>query len=142
MAKNTSLSDNLVKAYQETHYQVYTQPPITLLIDQPNTGLAGLYQQHAVQSAAFITACNPASQQTEPEKNQQLQQQLADKLAAQGYPFIDGIGQDPKHQWPGEPSFLVLGITQKEAEALGRQFGQNAIVWVGEDTCPRLLLSI
>jgi hypothetical protein len=34
----------------------------------------------------------------------------------------------------------VFGISQKEAIQLGKEFGQNAIVWIPENSIPELLL--
>jgi len=37
-----------------------------------------------------------------------------------------GRGEDSS--WTPEPSFLVLGVTRKDAVALGRRYGQLAVV--------------
>jgi hypothetical protein len=34
----------------------------------------------------------------------------------------------------------VFGINQKDAIQLGKEFGQNAIVWISENCIPELLL--
>ena len=61
-------------------------------------------------------------------------------LAGRGFPCLPGVGQHPTNGWPGEPSVLALGVSRKEAVALGRQFGQNAVVWSGADGVPELIL--
>jgi len=33
-----------------------------------------------------------------------------------------------------------LGISQGDAEAMGRKYGQNAIVWAEDDAVPQLIL--
>jgi hypothetical protein len=56
-----------------------------------------------------------------------------------GVRFIDGIGQHPSTAW-GEPSFLVLGVSLETARELGVRHEQNAIIWVGSDAVPQLVL--
>jgi hypothetical protein len=65
--------------------------------------------------------------------NNERQAQLRGELDTGGYRIYEGegIGADPA--WTPEPSFLVLGIRQEDAVALGTRFGQNAIV-VGSST--------
>ena len=55
-----------------------------------------------------------------------------------GVLFI-GEGSDPEGEWPHEPSFLVVGISRAEAEALGRRFGQLAIVYARKGEPPELV---
>ena len=43
--------------------------------------------------------------------------------------FFEGLGQTPSLQWPGEPSYLVLGMSLQAAMALGRKYEQHAIVF-------------
>ena len=43
-------------------------------------------------------------------------------------------------EWESEDSFLVLGISLEGAQELGAAYGQNAIVWCGEDAIPKLVL--
>ena len=51
-----------------------------------------------------------------------------------------GESIDPAGEWPAEASFLVLGIDSATAGIIGRKFNQNAIVYVGTDAIPRLVL--
>ena len=56
-----------------------------------------------------------------------------------GVTFLAGLGEDPSGVWPGEPSVLVLGMSRSEAERIGREFGQLAIVWSAESAIPELV---
>jgi hypothetical protein len=87
-----------------------------------------LVATHAGDTWAYITACNPASKELTANENNERQAQLRRELEAGGYRIYEGegIGADPA--WTPEPSFLVLGISQEDALALGTRFGQNAIV--------------
>ena len=51
-----------------------------------------------------------------------------------------GFGEDGEGLWPGEPSFLALGVSLDTAKSLGVEFHQNAIVWASEDATPQLIL--
>ncbi|TXH37992.1 MAG: DUF3293 domain-containing protein [Burkholderiaceae bacterium] len=44
------------------------------------------------------------------------------------------------NQWPGEDSFLVLGINLEAVKTLGRRFGQNAVLWCDATAIPQLIL--
>jgi hypothetical protein len=72
--------------------------------------------------------------------NAQRQAALGRELGLQGRPAIPGIGQHPTGDWPGEPSYWVPGLSREAAQRLGTQFQQNAVIWVGGDAIPELVL--
>jgi len=53
---------------------------------------------------------------------------------------IEGVGADPAGAWPEEKSYFALGINEDTARQLGMRFHQDAVVWVGPDAIPQLLL--
>ena len=57
-----------------------------------------------------------------------------------GYACVLGEGRDPRGEWPAEASVLVLGISRREAEILGRSYEQNAIVFIERGQAPELAL--
>lgn len=61
-------------------------------------------------------------------------------MRAAGWRTIAGHGQGDDGTWPPEPSLLVLGIDEASARALMVRYRQNAVVWVGADGVPELLL--
>lgn len=128
------------QAYQQALYEVHAAVPFVLTIGVRNTMLAGLFQQHAVASAAFITAYNPFGELLSEELNRAAQSQLLSHLSKHGLITLPGIGKDPSGIWPGEPSCLALGISSADACELGSQFNQNAIVWVSHNAVPMLAL--
>jgi hypothetical protein len=121
--------DDLIQAYLETDYRVFTDPPITLRIGVKNSRLDDLLLQESSSSAAFITAWNPFSQLLSGEANAGLQRSLFSDLHALGVIVIEGVGIHPAGVWPGEPSYLILGIARYTAIELGRRYQQNALVW-------------
>lgn len=136
----TSVIDkDTVKAYQETHYKVEGDTPMTLLVGTANNALAALHEATQVESSAFVTACNPFSKPFAPAANAQRQEALAQELTQLGFKFIDAIGQHPASEWV-EPSFLALGLSLEAAKELGSRYEQSAIIWVGSDAVPQLVL--
>lgn len=136
----STLAPGLVQAYRETEYRVSGEIPFALSVDSASPELLALYKGHKVACAAFITACNPFSQELDPHENQCRQDELAKELSQRGLKYLDGVGQHPTGRWPGEPSFLVLGLELEAAKSLGQSLEQNAIVWCGANGVPELVL--
>jgi hypothetical protein len=137
----TSIPTDLLKAYRETHYRVdATAGTETLSIGQHSPWAAALLASHAAVGAAFLTAWNPYSEGLDPQANTAAQNSLTRAVEALGCNFLSGKGVDPSGEWPGEDSLLVIGITLEQACKLGRQFKQNAFVYVGTNATPELIL--
>jgi len=129
-----------IQAYLETHYHIDGHTPTILKVGETNPRLAALHKANHVACSAFITACNPFSQTCDDTSNAGRQEPLARELRQRSLTFIDGIGQHPSNEWPGEASVLVLGLSLEAAKALGTKYGQNAIIWTGADAVPQLIL--
>jgi hypothetical protein len=136
----SAIDPETVQAYRETDYRVLGDVPLTLRVDAVCPELLLLHARYQTRCSAFITACNPQGRFIAAPLNAQRQQALLAELSRRKLAAIPGIGQHPTNQWPGEPSFLVPGVTRRAARALGRQFEQNAIVWSGLDVVPKLIL--
>jgi hypothetical protein len=127
-------------AYRQTEYRVFGPAPAILRVGVRCAELALLHEAHHTLCSAFITACNPLGVIVADSVNQQRQAALAAQLSHQGLVAIPGLGEHPAHEWPGEPSYLVPGLTRTAAQQLGRDFAQNAIIWSGADAIPELIL--
>lgn len=136
----TAIADELLRAYLETDYIVHTEPVIILSIGQPCAQMIQLHKQHGVECSAFMTAFNPYSQPCTIEVNLYRQQQLIDELRKRSLKFVNGVGQHPVNEWPGEPSLLILGLSLEAAKTLGTRFEQHALVWIGPNGIPELAL--
>ena len=151
----SDISASLVAAYRATEYRVGPETgsdgesgtgssrTFILRIDQYSESLSRLFAASGHQCAAFITACNPFSVPQSREANHAVCARLRDELirhAAHTEQIVEGEGRDPSGAWPGEKSFLALGLDLETSQVLGRKFGQNAIVWAGADAIPRLIL--
>ena len=140
LSSDSQIDPSTIQAYLETEYCVHGDATAILQIGVACAELADLHQAHAVDCSAFITACNPFSKVLDDAANAERRTSLARELKRRRLCFIDGIGQHPSNQWPGEASFLVLGLRLEAAKKPGEQFEQNAIIWNGADAVPRLIL--
>jgi hypothetical protein len=136
----TELDPQLIRAYRETHYKVLAPEPFTLQVDQTSPELAALHRAHGVKCSAFITASNPYSQRLSDEQNQARQEEFRSELKRRSLQFYQGVGQNPSGDWPGEASFLVLGLSLEAAKVLGVKLEQNALIWSGADAVAELVV--
>lgn len=136
----SELDASLITAYRETEYRVTQDHPLVLRVDVPSPELASLCKTRGASCAAFITACNPFSRELSAANNAMRQAELAAELKRRSLSFFEGVGQHPSGNWPGEPSFLVLGLALEAAKSLGKTYEQNAVIWCGPDAVPSLVL--
>ena len=137
----TKIDTSKIEAYMQTDYCVGpSHAPFVLRIGVHSKALERLYQDTGQNCALFITAFNPFGSQQSDEANIAAHTQLGDQLRALTKLVIEGEGVDPGRQWPAERSFLAIGIDRDTATRLGQQVRQDAVVWVGPDAVPELLL--
>jgi hypothetical protein len=136
----STIDPNTIEAYRGTEYRVSADGDLVLRIGEASPPLVALHGPFRVTCSAFVTACNPFSAELSGEENRTRQADLEQDLRARRLRFLPGIGQHPSNGWPGEPSFVVLGIDLPAAKALGVRLEQNAIVWAGESGVPELVL--
>ena len=139
-SERSEIEPSTIAAFKETQYRVDATAPFVLRIDEACTELAYHFKKARVDSCAYITAVNPFSEQLDKVKNAERQATLERELKRRGLSYILGIGQHPNNQWPGEPSFLVLGLSLEAAKVMGRKHEQDALVWCGSDMVARLIL--
>ena len=135
----TTLPIELLQAFAETRYIVHHELPFTMHIGQLCPQLKELMAEHNALSAAFITACNPFSQNLPAKENEARQDELKANIKKRGLICIDGIGKHPSNNWPGEVSVLVLGLDLEAAKSLARHYEQHAFVWAAGDAVPDLI---
>lgn len=139
-SEHSSLDASLIQAYRETHYRVDGTSDMTLLVDTHSLELAALHLKHGVSCSGFITACNPNGVTLPKEVNTKRQADLGVELQHRGLNYLVGIGQHPNNGWPGEPSYLVLGLDLETAKDLALRLEQNAFLWSSEEAVPKLVL--
>jgi len=135
----TLIDQRLREAYLSTHYNVMEAVPFTLKIGESSQELKSLYRAYNVKSAAFITAWNPMSEVTPVRENEINQHHLRERLDLVSSAVLPGMGVGITGNWPGEPSFLSLGVSKRITKEVGNEFSQNAVVWMGENCIPELV---
>ena len=137
----TAIPDELVAAYRAAEYRVTSDDQAFVLqIGQRSDELARKFELIGKAGATFITAENPFSQAASAEENATNHASLYQDLASTGAVIMEGAGQGEDPAWPAEASYLAIGISCEQACELGRKYQQNAIVWIGPDAVPELVL--
>ena len=141
VTKNLSaLASSLIQAYLETDYHVSTTPPFIIRIGERCEPLLELHRKHGVDCSAFITSWNPYGVDVGEAINQKRLSTLREDLLCLAKQVFDGFGKHPANSWPAEPSLLILGLSLDDAKELGSHHEQNAIVWIGANGIPDLVL--
>ena len=127
--RRISKKRDLRAAYINTDYIFDAEgKSLTLHVGETNSDVAKLILDHQAQGAVFITACNPASLPLGDIHNRLAMRALKKDLSR--YKTYDGYGESRSGSWEPEPSVFCIGISQYDAENLGKRYGQNAIIWV------------
>ncbi len=136
---NSKISICLLEAYSNANYRVFAKPPFTLKINQPSKSLKKLFDKQKENTAAFISPCNPFGILSSHAENLVMESILINLLKRKSKIYFKGVGEDPLKKWPEEQSVFIVNISQDDAITIGRQFKQNAIVWIGPDARPKLI---
>jgi hypothetical protein len=135
-----ALDDELLKAYRRAEYVVFGEPPLVLRVGEGNRRLDGMLDAAGKATAAFLTACNARGERRSDAENQAAQVRLERALEEKPYGCYPGEGRDPDGRWGAEPSLLVVGISRPEAEAIGRRFEQNALLFMERGAALQLIV--
>ena len=136
----SKIDAGLQQSYRETEYKVHGDKPFTMQVGQTCPALVAMHKHHRVDCSAFITACNPLGETIGDLANAERHADLGRELGHRSLAKIEGIGEHPSNQWPGEASYLIFGLTLEAARTLGTRLEQNAIVWTDADAAPQLVL--
>jgi hypothetical protein len=117
------------QAYLQAIYKVYT-PSLTfeLKVGEGSTSLEALLLKEKTELWALLTAANPQSKILSEEENAQRNSELEKLLRQEQYRLFPGENIDPQGIWPVEKSFLVLGISEKQAIHMAKLFNQKALL--------------
>jgi hypothetical protein len=141
MTAATQIHPDKVRAYLATDYRIgHIAQDIVLTIGQRSERLAALFAGNSVNCGAFLTAYNPQGTIQSDAANDQAHAELARKLQELGLQVIEGSGSEEGTDWPSEKSYFALGLDLEYAKEIGTHFNQDAIVWVGSDAVPQLIL--
>lgn len=133
----------LVEAYRDSVYWLRIEPtPVAIRIGEPNPELDALLQRLHARRYAVVSAHNPRSLLLRPDENAARQENLRRHLEQQGYDSLLTEAMSGRGDWPPEIGHFIIGITQREALRVARDYQQNAIVYGELGQAPRLLLAL
>ncbi len=90
-----------------------------------------------VEQYTFLTAWNPFSRELSLEENRRRNELLEKELQVSSTRVLPAVGVG-EGNWPPEVSFCALNLSLEDALRLGRQFGQNALVFTRTGRTPEL----
>lgn len=138
---NSVIDKKLIASYSQTQYWVSIRcEKIEVFIDHYSERIKSLITQFEASCAAIVTAYNPYSQLKNENENRHANELLRNFLTRNSCRFLESLNIDPTQTWPPEESFFVFDLELHLAQNVGRQFGQNAIVWVDHGAIARLIL--
>lgn len=139
--RHSNIPNDLIDAYRAADYHVEADPePFRFRIQQHSPRLVELLTCARLRSACFVTAYNPFSQPQDETANRAAHERLRRRLTGLTAHLYEAAGIDTSGEWPAEHGYLAVGVSLTEAKAVGREFRQNAVVWVEADALPVLTL--
>lgn len=135
------LTANLQAAYRATSYLVHDGPTTCVLRIGRSAKPLHRHLGHP-RACAVLTAFNPGSQRLCAADNARRHARLCDRVRALRIAHLPAVGQADAADWPAEHGLLLIGIHLAQADALARDFGQLAFVWVSVSAEVRLVGSV
>ena len=138
---STKIHPDKIEAYLATNYRIDSgATPIVLRIGVRSEPLAQLFYSQGVDCGAFLTAWNPMGVAQSDAANSADHARLVERVAKEASTSLPGSGCDPTGSWPPELSVFAVGLPLATARQIGSEFRQDAIVWVGQNAVPELVL--
>ena len=139
----TQIASDKVRAYRASDYRIGDigqSPDIVLSPGLRCEALARFFLHKGVNCGALITAYNPLGVQLSDELNATAHERLGGMLTVLGKEIFEGSGSEEGSDWPAEKSYFALGLIREDAIGIGRLCEQDAIIWIGENAVPELVL--
>ena len=122
----THIPQDLIDSYLAAEYWVFTSPSFCIKVQEENHSLFDFLRNNKYQSWAFITAWNPYSEEKSLEENTRQNTLLEKEIIKDSFDYF--LAEGRLGDW-AEKSFFVLGISREEVVLLGKEFGQNAVLF-------------
>lgn len=141
MSDTTLIQPDKLRAYLATDYRVQDKGrDMVLNVGVRSDWLAALFAAGGADFGAFLTAYNPRGTWQTDLANEEAHGRLRVRLSQLGVDPVEGFGSEAGSDWPPERSWFSVGLGLDAAKDIGAEFDQDAIVWVGPDAVPRLIL--
>jgi hypothetical protein len=129
----------LRRAYENAEYAIFGERELVLRIGVPSRALDAMMAAHRAASAAYLSAANPEGELRSEEHNRAAHEELLRSRWLAGKACYEGESRHPLGRRPPKPSVLVLGLSRRDAVAIGRDHAQRAIVFVEKGRAPELV---
>lgn len=137
----TDIPQDKIDAYLATDYAAQTGGGTFIMrIGTFSPDIQAIYERQGWSCCLFITAFNPFGREQNLAENELAQAELGRELRTLSLNVSEGEGADPTGEWDPEKSYLAFGIDEQLSRELGIKYRQDAVVWVGQDAVPQLLL--
>ena len=137
----SAVSPEKVYAYKAADYYISdTSSDFIIRIGVSSEKLRQLHHGTGQNCSIYITAFNPYGAEQNSVDNRSAHVELEGHLRKISPYVFEGFGTDPAGIWAPEASFLALGIDLSTSKLLGKRFKQDAVVWVGADAVPQLII--
>lgn len=127
---------DLDKSYREAVYSIHNSG-IYIKVGHHNEELDHILEEYKAKSWAFITAWNPGGKPLTLEEN--LNRQIKLLLDIKDFILMEGNGHAQDGSW-SEDSFLVVGMTQSEANDICHKYGQLAYLYGEKGQAAQLIM--
>ena len=134
------ISDALLRAYKETRYCVSGGDEFVMQVGHVSEPAKALMTRYSAPGAVFITAWNPFGKRSSEADNDAANSALRSALERSGLHVLEGVGVSADGRWR-ENSFFAFPVTRSAAVELCCRHSQNAVIFVGSDGTPELLLN-
>lgn len=136
---NTSNSARIRHAFDAARYVIEAPgADIVLHIGQASTAARALLIALEANGAALITAYNPGGCVVDHATNQAAQRALQRDIEALGLTYMQGYNSAEDGSPPIEPTVVLFGPSQAQADTLAQRYGQLAYVLLGQEGGPVL----
>ena len=144
MPYSKTTDSELDAAYKATAYTVHLiGGDLVIRVGQFNFRLEQMLTFSKCKTWAFLSACNPKSRQYTASENELRHQQLKEVACANGFvmdkTLFEGLGIPNSGDWLPEASWLILGITKKDASIWALNFEQHAFLFGERGDSPQLI---
>lgn len=117
----------LHNAYLNTTYFVEAEHSYEICPLEINHKFSEFLIDRDILSWAIITSDNPLSRACTESENEIKRSELSRLLESHDYKTMPASGKGRLGDWPSEHGFFIKNIHPKDAVAIGRKFGQNAV---------------
>lgn len=137
---SSALAPELIEAYRRARYAVWIgRRTIRLRVDAPPPWRIRRWLGGA-EGAVFVTAAAPRGIPRHAMAEHAAFRRLAARAVRSGRRFLIGEGGDEAGRWPAEASLLIALRRPAPAALWGRQYAQNAVLWVPRRGRTRLMV--